>query len=177
MCLLPILIMNGLVNFHIFFKYTNFLLENAEADTFFCFTSVMGEIMNNFIKTLDKADVGIMGTIQKLNKLLKQKDYELWANLEDKKLNPQFYSFRWLTLLLSQEFQLPEVLRIWDTLFADPKRFEFLIYLCCAMIIAVKTQLLSGDFADNLKLLQSYPTTDIIHLIKQAKLLRDGVKR
>jgi len=59
--------------------------KNAEADTFFCFTSVMGEIMNNFIKTLDKADVGIMGTIQKLNKLLKQKDYELWANLEDKK--------------------------------------------------------------------------------------------
>jgi hypothetical protein len=26
---------------------------------------------------------------------------------EDKKLHPQFYSFRWLTLLLSQEFQLP----------------------------------------------------------------------
>ncbi len=49
------------------------LLENVEADTFFCFTSLMGEIMNNFIKTLDGADVGIVGNMTKLNLLLKEK--------------------------------------------------------------------------------------------------------
>jgi hypothetical protein len=43
--------------------------------------------------------------------------------------------FRWITLLLSQEFPLPDVLRIWDTLFSDESRFDFLIYVCCAMIV------------------------------------------
>ena len=46
-----------------------------------------------------------------------------------------FVSSRWLTLLLSQEFPLPDVLRIWDSLFADENRFDFLIYICCSMIM------------------------------------------
>jgi len=46
-----------------------------------------------------------------------------------------FCATRWLTLLLSQEFPLPDVLRIWDSLFADENRFDFLIYICCSMIM------------------------------------------
>ena len=29
----------------------------------------------------------------------------------------------------------PDVIRIWDSLFADEKRFAFLIHLCCAMLM------------------------------------------
>jgi TBC1 domain family member 13 len=49
-------------------------------------------------------------------------------------MNPQFYSFRWITLLLSQEFDLPDVLRLWDALFADEERFSLLYYCCIAML-------------------------------------------
>jgi len=107
----------------------------AEHDTFFCFTNLMSEIRDNFCKTLDKAESGIGGNMQRLNQLLKQKDKELWARLEQQTMDPQFYSFRWLTLLLTQEFELPDVLRLWDSFFADPERFEFLIYFCCAMLL------------------------------------------
>lgn len=48
-----------------------------------------------------------------------------------------FHNFRWLTLLLSQEFPLPDVERIWDTLFSDSNRFQFLIHVCCAMVMLV----------------------------------------
>lgn len=102
---------------------------------------------------------------------MRSKDPELWQDLvnffyfklfyffflkkkENKKLNPQFYSFRWITLLLSQEFELPDVLRLWDCLFSDPFRFEFLLFICCAMLVYVRDQLIQGSFADNLKLLQ-----------------------
>ena len=95
----------------------------------------MSEIRDNFCKTLDKAESGIGGNMQRLNQLLKQKDKELWARLEQQTMDPQFYSFRWLTLLLTQEFELPDVLRLWDSFFADPERFEFLIYFCCAMLL------------------------------------------
>lgn len=53
-------------------------------------------------------------------------------------MNPQFYGFRWITLLLSQEFDLPEVIQLWDCLFSDENRFQFLLYCCCAMISYVK---------------------------------------
>ena len=50
-------------------------------------------------------------------------------------IKPQFFAFRWLTLLLSQEFLLPDVIRIWDSLFADGNRFDFLLLVCCAMLM------------------------------------------
>jgi len=147
--------------------------ENAESDTFFCFTNVMSEIRDNFCKTLDKSPIGITGLMNKLNSLLRSKDPELWQDFENKSLNPQFYSFRWLTLLLSQEFELPDVLRLWDSLFADPVRFEFLLYVCCAMLVCLRENLLDGSFADNLKLLQSYPLQDIHCILRKAEEVQD----
>ncbi|XP_063235175.1 TBC1 domain family member 13 isoform X3 [Bacillus rossius redtenbacheri] len=109
--------------------------EHAEADCFFCFTNLMGEIRDFFIKSLDEAECGINGMMCRLGDQLKAKDFPVWARLQELELYPQYYSFRWLTLLLSQEFPLPDVLRIWDSLFADEKRFQFLIHICCAMIV------------------------------------------
>jgi len=37
--------------------------------------------MNNFIKTLDKSEMGIVRKMQELNLLLKEKDPQLWAQL------------------------------------------------------------------------------------------------
>ncbi|EGG23268.1 TBC1 domain family member 13 protein [Cavenderia fasciculata] len=149
--------------------------EGAEADSFFCFTNIMSEIRDNFCKTLDKSDVGVISSIKKLNFLLRKKDRQLWNDLETKQIHPQFYSFRWITLLLSQEFELPDVLRLWDSLFSDPNRFEFLYYFCCAMLICVRNQILESSFADSLKLLQSYPQNIEFHTIYSTALsLRDG---
>lgn len=36
-------------------------------------------------------------------------------------VNPQFYAFRWITLLLTQEFQFRDCLSLWDTLLGDPE--------------------------------------------------------
>ncbi|PSN44544.1 hypothetical protein C0J52_18385 [Blattella germanica] len=97
-------------------------------------------------------------------------------------IGPIYYTFacdpdldwrevRWLTLLLSQEFPLPDVLRIWDSLFADGNRFEFLIHICCSMIILLRDQLIVGDFPNNVKLLQNFPSMDIqVVLTKAAEL-------
>jgi len=128
----------------------------------------MSEIRDNFCKSLDKSTIGITGVMTKLNNLLKEKDYEIWKNFEDKNLNPQFYSFRWLTLLLSQEFDLPDVMRLWDSLFADEERFQFLHYYCVAMIVSIREQLLNGGFPENLKTLQTYPIQDIHVNLKKA---------
>lgn len=144
------------------------LRSKAESQAFFCFMNLMSEIMNNFIKTLDGSEVGIVKQIENLSVLLQEKDPQLWKDFEKKKLNLQFFAFRQLTLLLSQEFELPDVLRLWDTLFSDTNRFELLRFICCSMLMLQREYLLRGDFAENLKLMQSYPPSDVEEIISFA---------
>lgn len=49
--------------------------------------------------------------------LILEHDY-LSVNVQ---INPQFYAFRWITLLLTQEFNFADCLHIWDTLLSDPE--------------------------------------------------------
>ncbi|XP_060809655.1 TBC1 domain family member 13 [Amyelois transitella] len=142
--------------------------QHAEADCFFCFTNLMAEIRDFFIRTLDETESGINYMMVKLSDCVKRNDAAVWGRMEAQELRPQYYSFRWLTLLLSQEFSLPDVERIWDSLFADPQRFDFLIYICCAMILLVRDNLLSGDFASNVKLLQNFPPMDVSLILNKA---------
>ncbi|KAI7726747.1 hypothetical protein M8C21_026652, partial [Ambrosia artemisiifolia] len=139
---------------------------NAEADTFFCFVELMSDFRDNFCQQLDNSIVGIRSTISRLSQLLKQHDEELWRHLEvTTKVNPQFYAFRWITLLLTQEFNFTEILHIWDMLLSNPVGpRETLLRICCAMLILVRKRLLAGDFTANLKLLQRYPPTNVSHL-------------
>ncbi|XP_078282554.1 TBC1 domain family member 13 isoform X2 [Rhinoraja longicauda] len=129
--------------------------EHAEADTFFCFTNLMSEIRDNFIKSLDDSQCGITYKMENVYSTLKEKDMDLYLKLQEQNIKPQFFAFRWLTLLLSQEFLLPDVIRIWDSLFSDVDRFDFLILVCCAMLILIRDQLLAGDFTINMRLLQT----------------------
>lgn len=140
----------------------------AEADCFFCFTSLMSEIRDFFIKTLDESSSGIGAMMERLMQLLRRRDDRLYGHLKQLQVEPQYYSFRWIMLLLSQDFPLPDVLRIWDSLFADPQRFTFLIYICYAMLSKLRDKLMMGDFPSNIKLLQNFPDVDVSELISQA---------
>lgn len=71
-----------------------------------------------------------------------------------------FYGFRWLTCLLSQEFALPDVIRLWDSLFSKQNRQDYLICICCSLVCSVRTEIVEGEFADNVKLLQHLPPSD-----------------
>ncbi|XP_047336407.1 TBC1 domain family member 13-like [Impatiens glandulifera] len=146
----------------------------AEADTFFCFVELLSGFRDHFCQQLDNSVVGIRSTISKLSKLVREHDEELWRHLEvTTKVNPQFYAFRWITLLLTQEFNFSDSLLIWDTLLSDPEGpLETLLRVCCAMLIIVRRRILAGDFTSNLKLLQNYPPTNISHLLYVANKLR-----
>ncbi|XP_045821193.1 TBC1 domain family member 13-like [Trifolium pratense] len=146
----------------------------AEADAFFCFVELLSGFRDNFVQQLDNSVVGIRSTITKLSQLLRKHDEELWRHLEiTSKINPQFYAFRWITLLLTQEFNFADSLHIWDTLLGDPEGTqETLLRVCCAMLILIRKRLLAGDFTSNLKLLQNYPSTNISHLLYVANKFR-----
>ncbi|KAJ3129539.1 hypothetical protein HK098_001015 [Nowakowskiella sp. JEL0407] len=137
---------------------------------------------------------GIGSSMDRLMRRLRLRDLELYTHFQRLHINPAFYAFRWLTVLLTQEFVLPDLLRIWDSMIADlaldinestPGResfelvnrseitaregkFDFLIDFCCAMLVCVRSELLHGEFAENVKLLQDYPTSDVNIILQKS---------
>jgi len=149
--------------------------SNAEADTFYCFTRVISEIRDNFIQSMDESTSGIHANMATVFVLLKRHDYSVWQVLHDQEIRPQFFLFRWMTLLLSQEMRIPDTIRLWDSLFADKKRFEFLNYICVAVLTLIREELISGDFGQNMRLLQntSEVLPDIQVIIRRADEIRE----
>lgn len=70
------------------------LTEHAEADCFFAFTNLMGEIRDFFIKSLDEAESGINRLMNRLSEQLKSNDHIIYSRLQQQELYPQYYSFR-----------------------------------------------------------------------------------
>ncbi|KAJ7978919.1 TBC1 domain family member protein [Quillaja saponaria] len=142
---------------------------HAEQDSFACFVRLLSDSVDHFCQQLDNSSGGILSTLSRFSDLLKANDEELWRHLEfTTKVKPQFYAFRWITLLLSQEFNFESTLRIWDTILSNPFGVQdMLLRICCAMLLCVKSRLLRGDFVANLKLLQHYPDNINIEYLLQ----------
>jgi hypothetical protein len=64
--------------------------EHAEADFFFCFSSLMAEIRDLFIKSLDEAECGMKGMMAKLGEQLKNWDHPVWFQLQQQELCPHY---------------------------------------------------------------------------------------
>ncbi|KAI7866029.1 rab-GTPase-TBC domain-containing protein [Spinellus fusiger] len=155
---------------------------HAEADAFFVFTILMSDVRDHFVRSLDQdASTGINATMMRMSLRFKWVDQALWRDLHKKEIKEQYYAFRWITVLCSQEWDLPDVIRLWDSLLADRReedsaqasRFEFLLDFTVAMLTCVRQELLQGDFGENVRLLQNYPLHDIQTVLSTAYSIRD----
>ncbi|KAL8452296.1 hypothetical protein Emag_002415 [Eimeria magna] len=151
--------------------YTDY--EQAEAEVFYCFSEVMQQQRDAFCKALDPTDSGVRGRLSRLDCLLRHKDEDIWMHLNAMGVEPQFYALRWLLLMLTQEFEMPDVLALWDGFIADSGRpLPLLYYVCVSMVIWLKPALLAGDFTACMKMLQHLPSFDPKALISSAVRLR-----
>lgn len=73
-------------------------------------------------------------------------------------------------LLLCQEFDIDNSVRLWDTLLADPKRFDFTNFVCVALVSFVRDDIIDGDFACCMENLQksSDRVQDVRDLLERA---------
>jgi TBC1 domain family member 13 len=140
----------------------------AEADCFYCFMLLMAELRDLFIKSQDTCSTGVYGLLRRYGDILERREPALAAHLRELRIEHSYYAFRWVTTLLSREFELPDVLMLWDAMFADPHRFVFLLHLCAAMLRRIRARLLAADFGKAMKLLQNYPVADMRALVDAA---------
>lgn len=145
--------------------------SDAEADSYFCFNIVMQEMANMYC-TREREDTGINRQLREMQALLRIKDPRVDAHLSQLGIDLRFYALRWTRLWLAREFCMPDLLRIWDSLLATEIRLPWLRFICVAMLIRIREDLLVEDFAGCMKLLLNYPACDIAELLGVADRLR-----
>jgi TBC1 domain family protein 5 len=96
--------------------------------------------------------------------LLKSKDPRLYDHLVTCNIEPQLYGLRWLRLLFGREFHLQDLLVLWDAIFAYGRSLALVDYICVAMLIYIREQLLCMDEVTAMKRILKYPPVEDISL-------------
>ncbi|DBA04413.1 TPA: hypothetical protein N0F65_010009 [Lagenidium giganteum] len=148
--------------------------QHAEADAFHAFETIMSSAKILYMRSpSDPSKSGVDRQMERLTTLIRQHDALLWQHLNSVGLTPDLYTFRWYMTLLAREFPMDVTLRVWDALLADPKRFSFVHYVCCALVRHQRHALLHEGFTACLNILQTLPNVDIEQVLTQAEQMRE----
>eukprot|EP00808_Paulinella_micropora_P008113 g33665.t1 len=94
--------------------------------------------------------------IQRIFRLLLRKfDAGLYQHLTDLEVEPQLFMLRWIRVLFTREFSLPQVLVVWDALIIS--RMKLVDFVCVALLGQARDQLLMSDGTETLRFLMQYP--------------------
>ncbi|KAI8379875.1 rab-GTPase-TBC domain-containing protein [Choanephora cucurbitarum] len=103
-------------------------------------------------------------------------DPYLYQHLENFGIEPQLYGIRWIRLLFGREFEIHELLKLWDAIFAQDRTLEIVEYVCLAILLRMRDQLLNKDYAECLSMLMR-PSEQMkpAGLVEQARYLKDNL--
>ncbi|KND04397.1 uncharacterized protein SPPG_00128 [Spizellomyces punctatus DAOM BR117] len=110
--------------------------------------------------------------------LLRVLDFDLYQHLEKQGIEPQLYGIRWLRLLFGREFPIPELFVLWDGIFADDPNLGLVEWLCIALLLYLRKDLVGQEYAITMHRLMKFPspdklTTTVSEFIRSARGLRD----
>ncbi|PFH54401.1 hypothetical protein AMATHDRAFT_78639 [Amanita thiersii Skay4041] len=116
--------------------------------------------------------------------MLRTVDPLLWKHMHGIGIEPQIYGIRWLRLLFTREFDMTNAMRLWDGLFASDPSLELVPWICVAMLVRIRNQLIPTDYSGQLAALLHYPCLDSISqpgnvehtllLVRQALLIQSS---
>ena len=148
-------------------------LDELEADVYWCLTNLLSGIQDHY--TSDQP--GVQRMVMRLEELVQRIDADLCLHLSEMGVQFLQFSFRWMNCLLLREFELPCVVRLWDTYISEKDGFEdFHVYVCAAFLCQFSPQLQAMSFDELLGFMQKIPTqdwtdTEIEMLLSQAFVL------
>ncbi|GMI47095.1 hypothetical protein TrCOL_g10715 [Triparma columacea] len=138
-----------------------------ESLTYYLTSHLLNLHLDLFTPSLDNAFTGLSSSIEKVTDGLERHDPIVYRHLEALNIEGAFYLMRWVTTLLSREFNMPDTVRIWDVFFTNN---QITPYVCVAMVCLVRDEILTKDFGGCLELLQNYPmSVDVEQVVAGAK--------
>jgi hypothetical protein len=118
-------------------------LLQIESDLYWMLSRLLSDIQDNYTFS----QPGIQRMCTKLKEVIENVDPELVLHLEKEHVQILQIAFRWFNCLLTREVGIRELIRIWDSCFAEPTGFSvFLIYVCAALICRLSKDLKAREF-------------------------------
>ncbi|KAG5473272.1 hypothetical protein CUR178_03192 [Leishmania enriettii] len=143
---------------------TSNVTPSVEADTFFCFQTLLAHLGDDFCRSFDfDAGCGLTSSMRMFDNVMRFFDPSLFEHLQYLGINAEHYALRWIMLLFMQEFNIADGLRVWDFLFSfGDKVRSAAFFVAAAMCHHLRVSILSGEvISDVLPLLQEYPPGDV----------------
>ena len=159
--------------------------RELESDLYYLLTNIMNEGVKNFF--LDKQKNETQSYLVKrcnniIHRKLRLQDNRLYNHFINIELDAEFVIQRWLKCLFDREFHPKHVEIFWDALLADEnqvKSFDFNLadFICVAMIIFLRDELVIKDQNESFQRLFKYPPIESpVPLISLAVNIRNEIK-
>ena len=153
--------------------YTEETEENIEADSFWSFYYLMTKVSQSFVSANDKG-LEIRSFI--FQKCLEYVDLEIYNQLQKLYIRNEYYCYKWFILLFTQEFEINDILKIWDLIFSHEDKYYYVVYIGLAILALKKNTIINGEMVEVIQGLQNFEDLDVIELIKKAKELNKNHK-
>ena len=149
-------------------------IDNIEADSFYTFYSLMLKFKSLFNKNEDDKDFGINGKAKRLCKMLQFIDNNLYNYLKEIKFDFSILVFRWISLLFSQNFEMIDLIRLWDYLFSNSNIMERCYYISLSIILMKKEEILHVRIINDVyKIFQNISDLFVENIIINAKYISE----
>lgn len=154
-------------------------LDYVEAMCYWCLSKLIERIQDNYTY----GQPGIIKQLEEMSSIIERADNTLYKHLASEQLEFLQFGFRWMNCLLIREFELHQVIRMWDTYLSEGRQGlrQYHVYVCAAFLLHYRQQLIGKDFGDMIHLLQQpdtklWNTRDIQSLLSQAFVLQSQYK-
>lgn len=160
----------------IFYCYSfdqNINENELEADAFWSFSYLMDDIKIIFNRKKDEVKGGIFSKINLLTDILKLVDKDIYTILMKNSVEISHFAFKWFILLFTQDFIMPDLIRLWDTVLCEKDKFYFIYYISIAILKIKKDIFKNLDFAGIILTIQNMEDLGVEIIINEVAKIRN----
>ena len=147
-------------------------IDDIEADSFWCFFNLMCTYRELFDKNEDKKEHGLFAKASRLEKMLKIVDKNLYEYLKKVSFDYTIITMRWISLMFSQDFQMVDILRIWDFLLSCDNKYENTYFFSLSIILMKKDIIMKSRLEEIFELFQSLQDLNVEDIIFNTKYIK-----
>jgi hypothetical protein len=148
-------------------------IDDIEADAFWCFYNLMCIFRELFNKKEDKNEHGISAKTERLKRMLKIVDKNLYEYLININFDFSLLTFKWISLMFSQDFFMIDLLRIWDFLLSSDNKYQNCYYFSLSIILMRKDFIMKNNIYKIYENFQNLKDLDVDNIIFNAKYIKN----
>jgi len=143
--------------------------DEVECLSFFCLHQLITKtLITDLFTTQDKSSI-LLYRLKPFVQLLQKHTPRAHKIIQQLNIHPVCYCFRWFSLLFCQEFEIPKLLTIWDSLLLHFNELvEYAYYIGVVLVKLCEDSLSVDNYGETISNLQFVKEEDVKKIVKMA---------